>query len=413
MRRRSEMLRISLLLVAFKILYVFSILVATHLWPVKQDANIFHSKRQQWTTEGRLTDESHFTSWDAEHYLHLSECGYESGAASCAFYPLWPLAIRAGSVLTKHNRVISGVILANLFSLIGFLLFFDVVSDYFPKDVAVWSLTFLISYPGALFFQFVYSESLFFLLLMLLWMGLERNYYLPAIVGAFLLPLTRGIGIFCIFPIFVHLIITSPVFESARRSHRRWTMFVCRMLKRRNSSVQIAPQRSSHMSQAKNAALLLAPISGWAVYFILMSRWTGDAFEGFSAQHHWGVQSVGNLFDLPKFIIGLFNPTAFHQFSGSLLDRIVFLCVFYSLFTIWRLDTTWFVWAIVLGIVPAMTGTFVSFTRFASVVFPFAIALSVFCNERRRKLARIAVIVVYGVLHVLLLWRFVNYRWAG
>jgi hypothetical protein len=144
-----------------------------------------------------------------------------------------------------------------------------------------------------------------------------------------------------------------------------------------------------------------------------MSEWTGNPFEGFEAQKHWGVQSMGNLINLPKFIIGFFNPTTWHQFIGSVLDRCVFIFVLWWLPLIWRLDKVWFAWAVVLGVVPAISGTFCSYTRFASMVFPLFIAMAVFLGQPERKLPRLLALTVFAALHVILLWRFVTYRWAG
>ncbi len=93
MNIRSASGRALRFLVLFQALYQLSVIGAVLLWPVSREAEIFHSERQTWTPEGYLTFESHFTSWDAKHYLHVSEVGYQAGSPACAFYPLWPIAV--------------------------------------------------------------------------------------------------------------------------------------------------------------------------------------------------------------------------------------------------------------------------------------------------------------------------------
>lgn len=155
------------------------------------------------------------------------------------------------------------------------------------------------------------------------------------------------------------------------------------------------------------------PVLGWGVYLTLMWHWTGNPFEGFAAQKHWGVHSIGNLVNVPKFIVGFFTPTQWHEFTGSLLDRCVFVLLLCTLPVLWRLDKGLVAWAYMLGILPAMSGTFTSFTRYASCAFPMFIALGVVLSRREWRGLRYALLVVFVVLHVVLVWRFVNFRWAG
>ena len=130
-------------------------------------------------------------------------------------------------------------------------------------------------------------------------------------------------------------------------------------------------------------------------------------------QNGFGVQSVPNLWNLPKFVIGFCSPTEWHAFRGSWLDRCMFVVLLYTLPVLWRLDKGLLVWAYVLGILPAMSGTFTSFTRFASCAFPMFIALGVVLSRREWRGLRYALLGVFVVLPLVFVWRFVNFRWAG
>lgn len=402
MRLHRDIFRLFVFLLFLKIGYILIIALAAYLFPSMNEA-VFFRVHQQWPREGGPVFASHFATWDAAHYLFLSEKGYEADVSSCAFYPLWPTLIRSVALLTGGNHLIAGMILSNLFSLFGWIIFYRCVENRFGKKVAKYSLALLIIFPGSLFYQFVYTESLFFLLLMLLWSGLENNKSLLIFISALLLPMTRGIGIFCLFPIAWYLL------------EQPFTQIYSYIINKKNISFNnkatIFKYVKTFLSQSW---LLMAPFLGWGIYLLFMKASTGNAFEGFRAQKFWGIHSVWNIINIPKFLMEFCDITAFHEITGSGLDRVIFLVLFYSLFLIWKLGKNMMVWALVLGIIPALSGDLASFTRFCSVVFPLYIGLAVYFNEgAEKKWQFISFLSVCLVLHGVLLWRFVNYSWAG
>lgn len=306
-------------------------------------------------------------------------------------------------------------------------LFHRLVTRRWGEAVADCTLVFLLAFPGALFFQFIYTESLFLLLVLGLWWALEERRYAWAWCVASLLPLTRGVGVFAVLVIAWDVL--TPV--------RRWLAGAWLAGKQTPENPAVVPVSES-VSQlmcdappvrkpamrhtAKSALracitgpvwLLAAPLLGWGVYLTLMVWWTGNPFEGFEAQPYWGVHAISNLWNVPKFIMGLFSPSEWHEFRGSLLDRCMFILLLYMLPVLWRLDKGLLVWTYWLGVLPAMSGTFTSFTRFASCAFPLFIALGVALAPQERRWLRYGLLGMFGVVHVVLLWRFVNFRWAG
>lgn len=408
--------RVFLALLAYKVIYLLAISAAISIWPKDAHANIFHSDRQVVTPDGYLTFDSHFASWDAEHYLFIAAHGYEAGAGRCAFYPLFPMMIRYFSIVTFGSQLLAGMILSNLFSLVGWFIFFMLVCRRFGESTAKLAVILLMTFPGALFFQFIYTESLFFLLLMLLLLGLQENWFWLALAAGFLLPLARAVGLFCVFPLLWHVMTHSaPGCCASWEEKLPWGKQKSMVVEQTQASASRMGAISTNQFRGGNGWLLLAPICGWAVYLLLMKHWTGNAFEGFEAQKQFGVQSIGNLFDLTHFLSTLATPTSFDEIRGSSVDRCSFMLLMYSLPIIWRLDKGWFLWSLFLGIVPAMTGMFVSYTRFAAVVFPLFIALAVFLNMPGLlfRSLRVVIIATFFILQMILVWRFVNYRWAG
>ena len=417
----TEPSRVGWLLALFKAEYLLGLCVALLLWG---DLGEFIRLPQRWPQHGSATFASHFAGWDAGYYLILSESGYRAGDSACAFYPLWPLLIRWFSPVMGGSCLISGLFLANVFSLAGGCVFFRIVSQRLGPVAARWSLVFLLAFPGALFFQFVYSEALFFLLLMLLWLGLEQDRQGLACLAALLLPFSRGVGVFAVLPIGWHVLRPAePWFRTAVEQGFRWlrTDWVPARLRswlpcspEDGTAVAVQAHRTFPLAAMPGRAwLIAAPLAGWGGYLVLMGWWTGNPFEGFEAQRYWGVHSIGNLWNLPKFVAGFFNPTEWHAFAGSFLDRCVFLLVLGTIPIIWRLGKDLFLWTVALAIMPAMSGTFTSFTRFAACAFPVFIALGVVLGRPERRWPRYSLLGLFVVFHIVLVWRYVNCRWAG
>jgi hypothetical protein len=373
---------------------------------------MFHSDNQVSTPDGHLAFDCHFASWDAEHYLLIAAQGYEVGSSRCAFYPLFPLLIRCASIVTGGSQLVVGMVLSNLLSLVGWLVFFAMVRRRFGESTAILALTLLVAFPGSLFFQFVYTESLFFLLVMLLLLGLQQDRFWLALVSAFLLPLTRAVGLFCIVPLFWEWMTSSP---SSFWLNLRTKIPFDKMNAVTDLSHTGESTKSLRQIWRRGTWLLLAPPLGWAVYLLLMKETTGNALQGFVAQKQFGMQSIGNIFNLPHFLSSLVMPSNFHEVRGSLVDRCSFILLIYSLPIIWRLGTTWFLWSVFLGIVPALSGMFVSYTRFASVVFPVFVAMAIFMDKPGLffRFLRVATVAMFVTVQVILVWRFVNFRWAG
>jgi hypothetical protein len=438
--------RLVLTLLFLKLAYLG--LLAGVLWLSNDfDLDNFESMMARWPRSGPAVFASRFATWDAAHYLYLSEVGYQHDVPSCAFDPLWPLLVRWSSPLFGGSHVLTGMVLANLFSLAAWAFFYWLVVKGWGKTAAKWALAFLIAFPGSVFFQFNYTESLFLLLVLVLWWGLSEERFGWCWIVASLLPLTRGVGVFAVLPIAWHALAPAWAglrarFYSPQASTRQNPLCPAGNLdnsgrghlagfehsdvvNRRAGAPGILPPRKDSGWTACEAWggglqglidrcwLLWAPVLGWALYLALMWNWTGNAFEGMQAQKYWGVHSISNLWNVPKFVIGFFSPTQWHGFRGSVLDRSVFVLLLSCLPVLWRLEKELLVWVYILGVLPAMSGTFTSFTRFASCAFPLFIGLGVLLNKRQWRWPRYGILALFVVLHLVLLWRFVNFRWAG
>jgi hypothetical protein len=329
-----------------------------------------------WPPSEEPTLRTSLKTYDGEHYLFLSRYGYIRGSSSNAFYPLWPFLIRVFSYVTGGDHLIAGLILAGLFSIAGMILFHHFVLGRHGEKTADLALLFLLAFPGSIFFSFVYTESLFFFLSILLFTFLYRKEYLKAGLVSFFLPLTRAVGLFAIIPLALYI----------------------------------------YLNQGRSRKLLysLFPIAGLVLYFLTLYLFTGDPFEGFKAQQFYPARA--NLFKVLhpiNFIKLLFAPLKIHGILDSAIDRFWFIYFLCSLWPLWKKDRCYFAFALPLGIVPAMTISFMSFTRFALVIFPlFIITADRFIKEDR-KYWLYAVLFVLFSIKILFLILHVNYQWVG
>ena len=315
-----------------------------------------------------------FTTWDGEQYFYLAERGYEAGSPAAGLFPLWPMLIRATSMLVGGHSFFAALVSANLLSLAAWVLLYRLVAEDHGGPTANRTLLALLAFPGSLFFQFPYSESLFLFLVTVLFSGLRRSRLLPVGLAALLLPLTRAVGVLCVLPLLWWT------------WQRRGAWLVC-----------------------------VAPILGFAAYLGFMHAATGNAFEGFAAQLLYVHQaSVARVLDLAGFVRSFFTVAWGHGPIHSPLDRAFFVLFAVSLPMTWKMDRVWFFYALGIGLVPAMVTGFASYTRFLAVCFPVFAAVAETSRHRRAPTTVFAVSIgVLWLVQLGLLLRHVTFRWAG
>jgi len=342
------------------------------------------SENPHWPANAEQPDlATYFKTWDSQHYLRIADAGYEAGTKTSAFYPLWPLALRAVSPLFLGNTHLAGIVLANLFGLLACLLLCAVVGRRMGDRVGRLTLLLLLAFPGAFFLGLPYSESLFLFLIALFFWGLEKKQNSIAGVAALLLPICRPTGILMVVPFAVH-------------TFCQW---------RKDPDRRLRPE----MLWAS------APICGFLLYLGVMTLMAGDPLEGFAAQDRFHTSStVGRLFDVTGFIAFFIQGAiSLHGVTTSLIDRLWFVWLLLCLPSLWRFDKTWFAFALVMGVVPAMTAPIVSFTRYALVLFPvFAVTSRFLASEERRSWI-LPILLAFGGIQGIFLLRHINNMWAG
>jgi hypothetical protein len=396
-RKDSQYKSVFGMLLLYKVLFWSVFVCALGLWPQYrfQKGTLLPGETIAGTALQNIDWIRALTGWDSGEYLRLSYTGYAKGEPNCAFFPLWPFLIRICSKLTLGSHFIAGLLLANIISLIALCRLHRFVAGFQGREIANISLILFLAFPSALCFSMIYSESLFLLLVVLFLDGLHNRKYWQLAICSLLLPLARAIGILCVLPAFWQ------VLESAREHLRE-----CASLpdSRRNFLRLLVPSMSNPGSLA-----ILGLATGFAIYLIIMQLQTGNRWEGFEAQRLFPAHgSVANIFDLGGFGKAFLRIGSVHEMTDSALDRSLFILFVACMPTLFRLNKTWFMYALVSGLIPAMSNS-----RYLLMCFPIFVVVA-----RRLYLIQEKWVLWYYVIfsvsfQVLLILRYINWYWVG
>jgi hypothetical protein len=334
-------------------------------------------------------------TWDANHYIYLAEHGYARDLNWNAFFPLYPMLMRLLNLITS-NSLISGLLISNLASIAGLYMFYLFVRDLRGERVALSSLILLVAFPTAFFLNLVYSEGLFFFLMMAFFYLLYQRRYGLAAFPAFLLPFTRPIGVICFVP-FVLFVLTDAG---------------------RSAGLFSRPFSSDRLMTTAAAApwhYTLAPLSGLLGYFAFMYLAAGDPFAAFEAQKNFvGTRSLEHLWDPVHFVrVLVANNLVIHDYTRSWLDRLFFLGFLLSLpFVYRRVDKGLFAFYLLMGLEP-LSGSFLSYMRYGLMAFPLFIACAVYLEEKNAYGGVFAVAMPLLLVQALFAGMHISTYWVG
>src|SRR5579872_7413884 len=146
---------------------------------------------------------------DAIAYVNIAHHGY-TFTPDTAFFPVWPLLERVGGFLLGSSfpnaYYLAGLLLANIIYFFVLVLLYNLLVQDFEASIARRALFFLSFYPYALFFFAGYTESLFLLLTLALFLALRRgraiDWWLAGLFGL-LASATRSTGLLLTIPFLV------------------------------------------------------------------------------------------------------------------------------------------------------------------------------------------------------------------
>ena len=151
------------------------------------------------------------TLWDGQWYLEIAARGYSYHSqrqSAVAFFPAYPVLVRAVLKLTPLSLQWAGLIVSHTLLLAAYTLLLLYARQRFGQSpkVAPYALAALAVFPTGFFLRMAYSESLFLVLCLTAFLGMERRWPLAglaAIVGA--ITATRSVGVAMLLPLAMHV----------------------------------------------------------------------------------------------------------------------------------------------------------------------------------------------------------------
>ncbi len=373
--------RIIFLTISVKIFIFLLIIIGFYTLP-------FHKNNYQinfhYPEKEPITLQTAFKTWDAQHYLYLSEFWYKPNHPSNTFYPLFPVLIR---LLTPpfQNSLIVALFISNLLSIAGIIYFYLFAKDYFKNNsrLAFLSVVLLLAFPTAFYFSLIYSESLFFILTIIFFYYLYKKKFKLASIFALLLPLSRPTGILLLIPFAFYTL------------NYLYLLFPKLTLSQRVNKILID----------KRIFLLFSPIIGFLVYLFIMYLSTSSVNSGFTMQKNYlAGWRMENILHPDIFLNNLLSPLPVnHSYLNSALDRgffIIFIILLYYIYK--KLDRTLFIYTLTIGFVP-LFGSFMSYTRYLLLALPVFMVSAVFFNSKNHTLYKALVLIILTILQIIFL----------
>ena len=149
--------------------------------------------------------------WDAGWYVEIARDGYryEAGSSSnAAFFPLYPLLIRASHALlflpeSDYWWLLTGIVVSNVALLVALGYFRSLLAIDVDQKTVSRAIVYLLIFPTTFFLSSVYSESLFLALTVGAFYYARKNRWLTACILTALATLTRSQGIILLLPLLI------------------------------------------------------------------------------------------------------------------------------------------------------------------------------------------------------------------
>lgn len=321
-----------------------------------------------------------WANFDGEHYLAIAKNGYVP--LTYFFFPLYPIFIKFFERFFSgdFSYLYSGLLVSHGFFIIGLYGFVKLIRLDYKEKIVNLSLLTLLLFPTSYFFGSVYTESLFFALVVwAFYFARTGNFLLAGILGG-LSTSTRIIGL-ALIPAFAfeYFFVNQKNIESGR-----------------------------HLSFTPVKLISLALISsGLLIYMYFLSSTAGDPLAFFhNLSNVFGEQRSTYLVSLPQVFYRYFvkilpnvNYDYFPAVFTTLFELLVgILLSVLSIFSFYKLRLSYALYLLASFLIPTFSGSFSSLPRYALVSFPAFILLALYFNKINPRIR----VVLYSALAVLL-----------
>ncbi len=297
--------------------------------------------------------------WDTDFYHQIATVGYRWDPSAflhqnVVFFPLYPLLMRWGGALLGGHPLLAGTVIS-LAAFAGAIALLYRMTVLELGEEKAWPVILLLStYPFALFYSVVYTESLFLFLTVGAFYAMRRRSLLLAALAGFAAGLTRPNGFW----------LAVPLLWLATRG---------------------AEGRGGRGGREVPAILAaLAPLAGVAIFSAYLSVRFGDALAWMHGQAAWGMPLLGRgpapdpvrtaedlRLKASEVIVYAGDITAFFLAATSILPVAR------------RVGAAYGLWIAINIFPPVAAHLFISLGRFTSVLFPLFFWLALVVPRRR------------------------------
>lgn len=319
--------------------------------------------------------------WDSVSYLQVAHAGYQN-PLSTAFYPLYPLLIRIGSVVPVPPLIVGGL-LSSVAAVAALALLHRLARLDLDARAAALTVLLVACFPTSVFLSATYTESLFLLLTVAaVYAARTERWWLAGLAGG-LAAFSRSNGVLILVPlVLLYLYGPRPTLPSRRAGALR------------------PPYRLK-----RDALWLLVVPLGLLGYMAYLWAAHGTPFQALTAEHkiwyRWFAGPFGALgvafLHLPHdvsvvlqgrgSIVGTADPLSWN--AHELIDFCFALIAIGALVAAWRqVPRAYWLYALVslafLFSVPSKLEPLASFSRYMLPLFPLFMGTAAWMTPHRR-----------------------------
>ena len=299
-------------------------------------------------------------NFDGMHYLDIARRGY--GVYQQAFFPLYPRLIRLIAPVFGNRGLVAGWTVSLLSFYLALVYLYKLLKIDFSEKIVKRALIYLLLFPTAFFFSMVYTEALFFLLIVLsFYLAKTKRWWLAGIIAA-LASATRLPGIFLLPALGIEW----------------WTQY----------QVQKSKAKKNELIRGLGS-LLLIPL-GLLFYMRFLAVVFNDPLMFVHVQTFFGPgRSADRIILLYQVFWRYFKmlATVDRQTLLYFIVTLEFLTAIISMiFVVFAYLKRWYsysVFMVLAFIAPTLTGTFSSLPRYILVLFPGFLLLSLWAEKYR------------------------------
>lgn len=273
-------------------------------------------------------------NWDGGHYLEIAENGYGQ-KFQYAFFPLYPLLIKALNQVTQ-NYLLAAVLISAAATFLGLHLLYKLVILDFDKKIAEKAVLAFLFFPASFFLIMAYSEGLFFFLAVSAFYFLRKNKLFWAVTAAALASATRPVGLAVAAGLFI------GVWTTQGFSRKNW--------------------------------FVVFAFLGFLLYCVFLYRQTGDLFYFITAESHWQRVLV-----IPG--VGFWEALRGISSKGFIDIAFAIFGVGFAIRSFRFLPPSWALFSLLSVGIPLFTPTLSSIQRFLLPVFPIFILIALLKNR--------------------------------